>query len=135
MISYRASNTILYPLMLFVRRSRTGAGHNDQHVSLDDVDVDVDKGTLRTSFEMNESTNTASVDVHLVTMTSIPESTSIGIILHRTDLDSCFVFDHRDYPLSEAAVSAIHVTQYDYIRITYLPRNYSFVRSFDRSID
>lgn len=59
---------------------------------------------LRTSFTMDELSRTSEIDVHLVSGTSIPETSSVGLVLHKTELDTCFQQEYKHYPLSDGLV-------------------------------
>lgn len=86
-ISYLAMNAILYPLMLFSKTDEEPVSEN-----------------LRTSFTMDELARNSAIDVHLVSGTSIPETSSVGLVLHKTELDTCFQQEYEHYPLSDGLV-------------------------------
>lgn len=80
-------NTILYPLMLFA-----------------ETDDELESEDLRSSFTMEQLSRTSEIDIHLVSGTSIPETSSVGLVLHRTELDTCFQQEYEHYPLSDGLV-------------------------------
>ncbi|KAK7571097.1 hypothetical protein V9T40_014701 [Parthenolecanium corni] len=87
-ISYLTMNTILYPLMLFA-----------------ETDDELESEDLRSSFTMEQLSRTSEIDIHLVSGTSIPETSSVGLVLHRTELDTCFQQEYEHYPLSDGLVN------------------------------
>lgn len=86
-ISYLSMNAILYPLMLFVR-----------------TEEEVSSKNLRNSFAMEELSRSSEIDIHLVLSTSIPETSSVGLILHRAELDTCWQQEYLNYPLNSGLV-------------------------------
>lgn len=80
--------TILYPLTLFVRSD----------------DVESNQNGLATTYSFRGLQDTTNVDIHIVTMTTMPESQAVGVVLHRTDLDTCFYQEYKNYPLNNGWV-------------------------------
>lgn len=86
-VSYAAMNAILYALPVFVQ-----------------TDVETNQRGLSTWFLMEGVNRTSYLDVHLVTMTTIPEVPAVGYILHRTELDTCFHQEYESYVFSNGLV-------------------------------
>lgn len=85
MVSYLSMNAILYPLTLFVRR-----------------DVETKENDLSPTYSIN--TANTSVDIHIVSMTTMPETFSIGFVLHRVELDTCVHQEYDRYIFSDGTV-------------------------------
>lgn len=86
MISYLAMNTILYPVTLFVQTDTTE--------------------DILPSFNIDAMNTTSSIDVHIVSMTTLPEVPAVGFILHRIELDTCFHQEYEQYSFSDGMVSS-----------------------------
>ncbi|XP_065216623.1 alpha-mannosidase 2-like isoform X1 [Planococcus citri] len=113
-ISYLSMNAILYPLTLFVRS-----------------DIETKDNDLLTTYSI--STLNTSVDVHIVSMTTLPETSGVGLVLHRAELDTCVHQEYEHYILGDGMVnltSFVPVNENDVVCSSSL----SFVNINDKSV-
>lgn len=92
MISYLAMNSVLYPLMLFIQ-----------------TDEKTNQNKLYDSYYVPEIINSSNIDVHLVSMVTIPESVAVGFVLHKTDLDTCFFEEYENYSFNNGLVKFFYI--------------------------
>lgn len=74
------------------------------------TDVKINQRDLLNSYNTESLYHSFSIDVHIVTMTTVTDIQGIGVVLHRNDLDTCFYQEYEHYPLSNGLVKSFFLS-------------------------